>query len=432
MVRQGLTGSRIRERRLARGLKQADLALEAGVSASYLNLIEHNRRRIGGKLLVALAQALEVEPTQLSEGADSTLIDALEAVADSVPAAAAERDRTEEFAGRFPGWAALVREQGRRIDRLEQVLSGLNDRLTHDPVLSEKMHEVLAAVAAIRSTSSILVETPNIDADWRQRFHLNIDTESRRLAETSAAMAAHFDRLSRGDAGFATPMEAASTFMERRGFHIARIEADGAVAIPRVLDEAEELAAPAARRLAGEMLESYAADAQTLPLQDFVEAATEESYDPAALATRFQTDLPRVFRRLASLPRDPGRPEIGFVSCDAAGAILQRKPATGFALPRFGAACPLWPLFAALRSPGMPLRERLESAEGAPFAAYAMAQPLDSTSFETAPVLRASMVLVALAPETAGALKPVGSSCRVCARQGCAARREPSILQSAG
>jgi DNA-binding XRE family transcriptional regulator len=50
MERSAFAGSRIRERRVALGLRQAEVALRAGISGSYLNLIEHNRRRIGGKL----------------------------------------------------------------------------------------------------------------------------------------------------------------------------------------------------------------------------------------------------------------------------------------------------------------------------------------------------------------------------------------------
>ena len=65
-MREGLTGSRIRERRVMAGLKQAELAQQSGISASYLNLIEHNRRRIGGKLLLNIAHALGVEPQALT------------------------------------------------------------------------------------------------------------------------------------------------------------------------------------------------------------------------------------------------------------------------------------------------------------------------------------------------------------------------------
>ncbi len=42
------------------GLQQADLARTVGISAAYLNLIEHNRRRIGGKLLIDIGRALGV------------------------------------------------------------------------------------------------------------------------------------------------------------------------------------------------------------------------------------------------------------------------------------------------------------------------------------------------------------------------------------
>ena len=73
-LREGLTGSRIRERRTIAGLRQADLARQVGISASYLNLIEHNRRKIGGKLLLEIARALKVEPQVILEGAEAALI----------------------------------------------------------------------------------------------------------------------------------------------------------------------------------------------------------------------------------------------------------------------------------------------------------------------------------------------------------------------
>lgn len=425
MASTGLTGTRIRDRRISLGVKQANLAKSAGVSASYLNLIEHNRRRIGGKLLVRIAEALEVEPTILSEGADAMLLEGLEAVASQ--SSQVEADRIEEFAGRFPGWAAKLAEQNERIEALEQTLRGLNDRLTHDPVLSEKMHDVLGAVSAIRSTSSILVETPDIDAEWRARFHANIDTESRRLAETSAAMVAHFDRLTQEDPGFSTALEAISAFFEARQFHVSELESEGHDAIEGLLKTAPEFSGESAQRTARRVLELYADDVKALPLDAFSQAAAEHDFEPAQLARMFHVDLPTIFRRIATLPRSADTPEIGLVSCDAAGAILLRKPPAGFSLPRFGAACPLWPLFSALRTPGVPVRQVIESSEGATFVAYAVGGPIQATSFEAVPVLRAYMLLVATAGPVDGALA-VGTTCRVCPRPGCAARRETSIL----
>ena len=95
MNRDSLTGSRIRERRVIAGLKQADLAQQAGISASYLNLIEHNRRRIGGKLLLNIAHVLGVEPSALTEGAEAALIAALREAANDGGLGVAEVERVE-------------------------------------------------------------------------------------------------------------------------------------------------------------------------------------------------------------------------------------------------------------------------------------------------------------------------------------------------
>lgn len=417
-----ITGTRIRDKRLALRLKQAELANACEISPSYLNLIEHNRRRISGALLLKIAARLGVDVSALSQGGDAALIEQLR----HIKAAPVEAD-AESFVAQYPEWAAQLVAQSRRIEELERMVQSQNERLTHDPVLSEKMHEVLGAVASIRSTASILVETPGLDADWRARFHANINADSRRLAETSADMAAHFDQLTLDDASLSNPVDAVSAFFEARGFHVSELEEDGTLDVDTLLAQAPELTGQGAQSLGRAVLSDYAADAQALPFAAFSIAAAQTGYDPAALADQFDVDLPRVFRRLAALPRQPDRPEIGLVSCDVAGGILLRKPPTGFPMPRFGAACPLWPLFAALRSPGTPIRQPVQTLLGAGFMAYAVATPLGPGRFDAMPVLRAFMLLI----EDAKGSEPrqtIGSSCRVCTAKGCRARREPSAV----
>ena len=77
MARAELTGTRIRERRTARKLKQADLARMVGISPAYLNLIEHNRRRVSETVLEALAEVLGLDPEALGSGASGALFDGL-------------------------------------------------------------------------------------------------------------------------------------------------------------------------------------------------------------------------------------------------------------------------------------------------------------------------------------------------------------------
>jgi XRE family transcriptional regulator, fatty acid utilization regulator len=93
MKRGALTGSRIRDRRVAAGMKQADLARAAGISPSYLNLIEHNRRAVGGKLLADLARTLGCELSALTEGAEAALLGALREAAAAPGGRLAETER---------------------------------------------------------------------------------------------------------------------------------------------------------------------------------------------------------------------------------------------------------------------------------------------------------------------------------------------------
>ncbi|MEM9972910.1 MAG: short-chain fatty acyl-CoA regulator family protein [Pseudomonadota bacterium] len=434
MPRSALTGSRIRERRVYLGLKQAGLAESCGISPSYLNLIEHNRRRIGGKLLNKIATVLGVEPSALSEGADLVLLDALRNAADRAPPRGGpdlgEAARAEEFAGRFPGWARLIASQGQRIAALERTVELLNDRLTHDPFLSASLHDVLSTVTAIHSASGILADGGEIDADWQARFHRNIFEDSARLAEASRGLVNYLDAGANTDRGIVAPPEELEAFLDSRGHHVAAVEA----AEPDIAALVEDplLTSAASRALAADHLTRARADAIAMPLEPFSEALGAVGPDPAALASRFGVDLASVFRRIAALPSASLPGPVGLVICDASGTLTFRRPVDGFPLPRFGAACPLLPLYLALTRPMAPVRAVVEQPgrDAKRFLTYAVCQTAGVPGFDGPPVFEASMLILpadtAAIPDEAGI--PVGTSCRICPRPDCAARREPTIL----
>ena len=328
---------------------------------------------------------------------------------------------------RFPEWASLISDQSRQIRTLEQVIGRLNDRLTHDPVLSEKMHEILAAVSAIRSTASILTATPGLDADWRARFHGNIDAESRRLADTSAAMASHFDMLTRTESSHVAPLDATLSILDRARYHFPEIERLGPAVIPDLIRREGLSNDSTSRRMIEDMLNRYSDEAVALPAEQFANAAEACKFDPSALAEQFDVSLDVVFRRLASLELAPNRPEIGLVACDTSGAIVFRKTPKGFDLPRFGFACPLWPLFAALRAPSTAIHDYVETPGGDKYRCYAFAQPVGTARFDR-PAIHLSWMLLVEDRTEQGNPVPLGSSCRICPREACIARREPSIL----
>ena len=148
------------------------------------------------------------------------------------------------------------------------------------------------------------------------------------------------------------------------------------------------------------------------------------------LAGALAVDLPTIFRRLAALPREMGYGPIGLVACDASGTLVFRKQIEGFPLPRFGAACPLWPLFRSLSQPMMPLLMDLaQSGRGAGhFRTYSIAQPVGDLSFGKTMRFEASMLVIPEEDALEKSYDVVGVSCRICPRSDCGARREPSIL----
>src|SRR5690606_29934868 len=76
-------GARVRALRRREGLSQVQLAHKLGVSPSYLNLIENNRRPLPANLLIKLAQLFSVDVHSFATDEDARLVaDLTEAFAD--------------------------------------------------------------------------------------------------------------------------------------------------------------------------------------------------------------------------------------------------------------------------------------------------------------------------------------------------------------
>src|SRR5512142_3414157 len=76
-------GAKVRAVRRQQGLTQAQLATRLGISASYLNLIEHDRRALSAPLLIRLADTLQLDMRALSPaGQERMVADLMEAVGD--------------------------------------------------------------------------------------------------------------------------------------------------------------------------------------------------------------------------------------------------------------------------------------------------------------------------------------------------------------
>ncbi len=433
-----LTGTRIRERRLSRGLRQGDLARQVGISPAYLNLIEHNRRRIGGKLLVEIARALGAEATDLSEGAEAHLVAILTAAATRQQPGgdgpdAAELDRVGEFIGRFPGWAAVVAAQHARTRELERLVEALSDRLSHDPQLAATLHEILSTVTAIRSAVSILSDEGEVDPEWQARFLRNVAEDATRLTDAARVLTGFLESGQAEPRAHMSPQEELAAFLDAHDYHFPALEPGGrGVAADLAHAPGTGLDSEAARDLAARWLTRYAADARAMPAGEFAPRWRGSGLDPVPVAAHFGVGPAAVLRRAACLGPEAGAGQAGLVVCDGTGTLTTRLPIAGFPVPRFGATCARWPLYQALTQPGRALRARvvMPGEPAADFTCIAIATLDWPGGMQALPVVEATMLIVPGAAGDPGAGPTVfaGPGCRVCPRAGCPARREMSLL----
>lgn len=219
-------GLRIKERRKAAGLTQAELAAKVGISPSYLNLIENGKRSIGGKLLGAVARALDAPRAAFDHAGDRRLVEALQEIAVDplVRDLSADPESAADLLGRHEPWARALVALHRSWRERDRAAAALADRLNQDPALSDAVHRILGSVSAIRSTAEILVSVPDIAPNQQASFHKVLAAESGRLSDLSRALAGFFDNIE-DNTGALTPGEEVDDFIAARHNYFPEIEA---------------------------------------------------------------------------------------------------------------------------------------------------------------------------------------------------------------
>src|SRR5499427_10609167 len=162
-------GRTVRRLRIERELSQQSLASRLGISASYLNLIEHDQRVVSGSLLIKLAEVLHVDLAALSGAEERRLEVALREIFTD-PLLAAETVPEEEVAmlaasapsaartvlALYRAWrvaredaGGIALPSGRRVLLPnEEARDFFDDHANHFPSLEEAADAVAAACAA--------------------------------------------------------------------------------------------------------------------------------------------------------------------------------------------------------------------------------------------------------------------------------------------
>ena len=428
---QGVLGPQLQEARRRKRIKQRDLAERLGISAAYLNLIEHDKRRIAGKLLNDIIRELDIDQTVLTRNTKTLYLETLQQIARARGGSQIELEKLPEFIGRYPGWSDLILTLADETEAQSAIIGRLTEQLAHDPVLRETIHLILSKVTAIRSTSELLVEHGDMAEATRVKFCQNIADEGTRLTEQAENLLSHFDptvMVSQQTSGVGLTED--SSLPEWAPGFDADLEGPG--------PSLDEYALRMEQRF-GSMSEDsrlqmlawakrYRRIAATLSLDDLEPVARRHDFNPFILAQHFELPVKDIMFRLAHMAPEDGIPTFGFIEVDNAGGVLFRKEISALRLPTRSGACPRWPLYRALSQPGQGITARLNPVEGTVCLAHAFARSSTSHWTDIPPTLSSVMIYREVGP--AAQRQPslrqidVGFHCFVCSREGCDDRRQ--------
>lgn len=408
-----MAGARIQSYRKQNKLSQAELAKRVGISASYLNLIEHDKRKVAGKLLSDIARQLGLQPDQLSRGITTDMIERLQQAArrftSQNASQPAELNQIEQFVTHFPGWAQLLDQQIKAYESGEKLNELLSDRMSHDPVLAESLHIMLSNITAIRATAELLTVQGAMPDEQRTKFTRNIFQESKRLSTTAEKLLMHFD---------------SKISLSEPNDHIA-------IATDATRAAAAEKADPPNLPLSVINDHSYAQISDIITAQNLIATMKHHHCDPFAIAAHFGISPRLTFYRLSELDSHDLLPAFGLLEIDNASGVLHRKEIGALRLPSRSGACPRWPIYRALSSPGHPITMRMQINSGEYVNAFAIAESEERRHIHLPPLTKAVMIYTEMTTPRPDSFVPsieVGFHCSVCARTDCDDRRETYAL----
>lgn len=440
------SGGRIRRLRRLRHQSQADLAQALGISPSYLNLIEHNRRKITVPLLFKVAGHFGVEPTELVESEEAHLAsDLMELFGDNI---FAEADLTNhEIRDLATANPSVARAILLLYDRYRSMVAGsiatdasdestiphhmATDRIS-DFLQESGNHFPSLEAAAERVRADIDRASDGLDYGLRS-YLLNVFGLDWRLATLPAGIGRRLDtaqnRLLVSDL---LPKETALfNAAHQLGLMAAETEIDA------IIGEAN-LSEGDAPALARHVLASYFAGALVMPYASFYRACRDTRYDIERIARRFGASFEQVCHRMTTLQR-PGMQGIPLhlVRADIAGNISKRFSLSGIRIPRHSGACPRWNVYSAFLQPERINIQISQMPDGARY--FCIARTIAKGDYRhNAPRRHLSIGLgcaIAYARDMVYAdgidlgneaqVVQIGVGCRICPRLDCGQRAHP-------
>ena len=444
----GEIGNRIKRLRRQRNISQAQLAGALSISPSYLNLIEHNRRRVTVSLLLKTASFFGIEAGALAETDSSRLAgDLMEVFGDDDFADSNLTNQdVHDLASSNPalGWAVVrLFDRYRRLKRSHgsDLASGVEGGGTEgydlatdavsDFIQENGNHFPTLEAAAERVRADI--DRASDAFDYGLRTYLaNVFGLQWRLESLPGDLVRRLD-VERGELVTAEMLPSESAVFavaQQVGLLAAAAAIDQLINDSALLGEAPVLARHA--------LASYFAGALVMPYEAFHRACKETRYDIERVGRRFKASFEQVCHRMTTLQRPglSGLP-LHLVRTDIAGNISKRFSLSGIHIPRHSGACPRWNVYGAFLQPERLNVQVSQMPDGALYFCIAKSMAKGGYRYN-APRRHLSIGLGCHAARAGEMIYsdgidlrnpdlavPIGVGCRICPRSDCGQRAHP-------
>jgi len=437
-------GARIRRLREELLMRQAELARAVGVSPSYLNQIEHDRRPLSAAVLIRLTDVLGVDVEAFASDQEArVLADLHEATTDALGGEGVPADELRELASSLPSVSrALLTLHRRYRSAVEQASALAGDG---SPTPYEEVRDFFydldnyvadLDVAAERLAAEEGVRPGRARSPLIERLARRHGIEVREL-ELGAAPGV-LRRLDPAQRVLFVSRELRPT---QQAFQVATQLAF--LELAELLSELTPLplfSGSEARALARIGLANYFAGAVVMPYASFRTAAEELHFDVEGLCSVFDVGFESACHRLSTLQRPGARGvPFAFVRVDRAGNMSKRQSASSFHFSRIGGTCPLWSVYEAFTAPGRVQRQVAEMPDGRRYfwiaktvqsGGQGYARPGKTFAVGLGCDLRHAHRLVysaGLDLSDGEAATPIGLGCKVCDRPSCTQRALPAV-----
>lgn len=448
---KAMLGHKVRRFRKDMGLNQKEMAQELDISASYLNLIEHNQRPVTVPLLFRLGQVFDVDLQNFAQDDSARLTaELVEIFSDSLfSGKEVGRNEIRDVVAAAPGVATAICDLH---GAYRQLWGEMQTKLGPQSGRSSATRSPLEAVRIFQEQAQN--HFPEIEQAAEGLYH-----QARLDRNDLYAGLVHWLDKTHGISVRVMPVHVMESQLRRFDLHRKRILLSEALRMPQRIaqlasqiahlehgDLLDELAGrdkalePESWQLLKIMLASYFAAAVMMPYDVFLDSARELRHDLDLLTRRFGTSLEQVTHRLTTLQRSGARGiPFFFLRIDNAGNVSKRLSAGGMQFARYGGTCPRWGVHDAFGARGViqtqisaladdqryfTISRTLEpgwAAPGEPKTAVAVA--LGCELRHAKDIVYADGIDLAR-PEN---ITEIGLSCQMCERRNCTQRAYPPM-----